>query len=159
MARYQVEMARVGRSRRDAAGRPIPVEFEVEAETNHEIMDRLAEFIGPRLASSGWTLRLEWSDSSEEAGSVEIDGGRYGGGTIRLVNEPLECLDSGDERRPCSGEVEYRMPLSATGRSFPRCEAHWTRRLDKQSEIDRRYPYHAPSDFDPAYAGERWDED
>lgn len=72
-------------------------------------------------------------------------------------DEP-ECLDGPTD---CAGEVQYRMPLSGTGRSFPRCDAHWSERLDRQAEIDRRYPDSpfAPSDFDPSYAGESWDDD
>lgn len=82
----------------------------------------------------------------------------------RMSQQP-ECLDAlmdevmDDPRGGCEGTVEYRMPLSATGRSFPRCEKHWAERLDKQREIDKRYPYHQPADFDPMYAGERWDDD
>lgn len=74
------------------------------------------------------------------------------------MSEPLECLDQWQDT-PCSGPVEYRMPLSGTGRSFPRCDRHWSERLDVQDRINERYPYHAPSDFDPAYAGERWEDD
>ena len=70
--------------------------------------------------------------------------------------DPQECLEYGPD---CSGPVEYRMPLSATGRSFPRCDKHWDERLDVQEGINQRYPVLAPSDFDPAYAGEHWDED
>jgi len=66
------------------------------------------------------------------------------------------CLEHGPD---CSGEVEYRMPLSGTGRAFPRCDAHWSKRLDEQDRINRTYPQTAPSDFDPSYAGESWDED
>lgn len=67
------------------------------------------------------------------------------------------CLDFGDS---CSGLVEYRMPLSGTGRAFPRCDAHWERRLDEQDKINAKYGgVCAPADFDPAYAGERWEED
>ena len=51
------------------------------------------------------------------------------------------------------------MALSSTGRSFPRCDKHWSDRLDVQDGINSRYPTHAPSDFDPSYAGESWDED
>jgi hypothetical protein len=29
----------------------------------------------------------------------------------------------------------------------------------KHAETRRRYPSSAPADFDPSYAGERWDED
>lgn len=75
------------------------------------------------------------------------------------IGDTLTCLDKlGDN---CSGEVEYRMPLSATGRPFPRCEKHWEERLEQQEEINKRYPDSPtpPSDFDPTYAGERWDED
>jgi hypothetical protein len=68
----------------------------------------------------------------------------------------LECLEAGPD---CKGSVEYRYPLSGTGRSFPRCEAHWDKRLNEQERINRTYPVNAPSDFDPAYAGEHWDED
>lgn len=70
----------------------------------------------------------------------------------------MECLDDYGEGT-CSGPVEYRMALSATGRSFPRCEKHWAERLEEQDRINARYPQHAPSDFDPSYAGERWEED
>lgn len=61
----------------------------------------------------------------------------------------------------CQGAVEYRMALSSSGRSFPRCEHHWSLRLDEQERINRDYPDSpiAPSWFDPSYAGERWDSD
>lgn len=73
-------------------------------------------------------------------------------------SEQLTCLDQRPENA-CRGPVEYRMALSATGKSFPRCDKHWDERLVKDEEIRRRYPEHAPADFDPSYAGERWDED
>lgn len=74
-----------------------------------------------------------------------------------MAKDELTCLDRHDGE--CSGPVEYRAALSGTGRPFPRCDAHWDRRLTRQEEINRRYPPNAPADFDPAYAGERWDED
>jgi hypothetical protein len=75
-----------------------------------------------------------------------------------MADETIECLDDyGDGT--CEGAVEYRMPLSGTGMSFPRCEKHWKERLETQQGINERYPVHAPSDFDPAYAGERWDDE
>lgn len=78
--------------------------------------------------------------------------------TTNLDEEVESCLDGPDD---CSGRVEYRMALSATGRSFPRCDGHWGKRLGIQAGIDRRYPDSPipPSDFDPTYAGESWDED
>ena len=75
-------------------------------------------------------------------------------------DETPECLDSHHEDG-CEGEVEYRFPLSGTGKSFPRCDKHWGQRLDKQAKINERYPDSSmpPSDFDPTYAGERWDDE
>lgn len=70
----------------------------------------------------------------------------------------MECLDDYGEGT-CQGAVEYRMALSGTGRSFPRCDKHWEERLREQERINRTYPSLAPSDFDPAYAGERWEEE
>jgi hypothetical protein len=68
-----------------------------------------------------------------------------------------ECLDSyaGD----CAGPIEFRYALSGTGISYPRCDKHWEERLKVQDGINRRYPSMQPSDFDPTYAGETWNED
>jgi hypothetical protein len=71
---------------------------------------------------------------------------------------PPRCLQHGPE---CAGTVEYRMPLSGTGRAFPRCDFHWDKRLDAQERNTAAYPDSpcAPSWHDEANAGERWDED
>lgn len=78
---------------------------------------------------------------------------------MTTVDEKVECLDG--REGGCEGAVEYRYPLSGTGRSFPRCDKHWAARLDVQEGINRRYPDSpfAPAGFDPSYAGERWDDD
>jgi hypothetical protein len=72
----------------------------------------------------------------------------------------LECLDGPDG---CRGEVEYRMALSPSGRSFPRCSGHWDRRLDEdERQTERLGSWRSdvpPPWFDPSLAGERWDED
>ena len=73
------------------------------------------------------------------------------------MNE-LVCLDV-DMTDPCEGPVEYRMALSGTGRSFPRCDRHWEARLEVQRGIDERYPAHPPADWSPLDAGESWYED
>lgn len=44
----------------------------------------------------------------------------------------FECLDS--PAGNCDGPVEYRMALSDTGRSYPRCDKHWHERCEKQDE-------------------------
>lgn len=75
------------------------------------------------------------------------------------MDEILECLDGSYYKEDCEGDIEWRYPLSATRRSFPRCERHWDMRVQAQEEINRRYPEQQPADFDPMYAGERWDED
>lgn len=72
--------------------------------------------------------------------------------------EPV-CLDH--DPFTCKGAVEYRMALSPTGKSYPRCAFHWAKRLDEEERIRDRYPDSSlpPADFDPTYAGERWDDD
>ena len=68
----------------------------------------------------------------------------------------LRCLDCGKT----SEDVEYRTtPDRTDGKAFPRCTPCFEKRLDKAEETLKRYPITAPSDFDPSYAGERWDED
>lgn len=73
--------------------------------------------------------------------------------------EELECLDR--HEGGCSGKVELREPLSASGKSFPRCASHWRKRLDRQEDINRRYPDSdmPPKWFDPLAAGEHWNDD
>lgn len=70
-----------------------------------------------------------------------------------------DCINGGEGG--CSGLVEYRMPLSGTGKSFPRCDHHWAIRLKTQDRLRRDYPDSPipPSWFDPAAAGETWDDD
>lgn len=71
----------------------------------------------------------------------------------------MDCMQK--HEGDCAGEVELRMPLSASGQPFPRCDKHWSDRLDAQEEINRKYPDSpfAPVGFDPTYAGEHWDDD
>lgn len=75
----------------------------------------------------------------------------------------LECLDMGNPDDDCDGAVEYRMSLSPTGRSFPRCDHHWQARLDLEEETTRKYGHWnsdvPPPGFDPLDAGERWDDE
>ena len=70
-----------------------------------------------------------------------------------MVTDPLvihlghdDCLEHRSHPDcECRGPVEYRMPLSGTGRAFPRCAFHWDKRLDEQERINRTYPQMAPS--------------
>ena len=79
--------------------------------------------------------------------------------TETLTHE--DCLDH--RRGDCQGEVEFRMPLSPSGRAFPRCDKHWSARLDEEERINDRVGNWrsdvAPDWFDPTLAGERWEED
>ena len=73
---------------------------------------------------------------------------------------PEECLDWRDDGT-CHGPVEYHS--LGTGGAFPRCHKHWNERLDRYNDPNSLERY-ANSDvpppwFDPADAGERWDED
>ena len=78
-----------------------------------------------------------------------------------MTTEQLQAEDCLDHDDDCSGSVEFRMALSGTGRSFPRCDHHWEERLEEQERINDRYPDSpvAPDWFDESYAGERWDEE
>lgn len=73
-----------------------------------------------------------------------------------LENNTPTCIANAAE---CTGTVEYRAPLSGSGRAFPRCDKHWEERIDLENDVRRRYPTTAPANFDPAYADERWDDD
>ena len=72
----------------------------------------------------------------------------------------MRCLDGPDG---CGGEVSEYLTLFGSGMRFPRCEIHYAaycaRLQPKMDDIARRYPAQAPADFDPTYAGERWEED
>ena len=80
--------------------------------------------------------------------------------TTAEAPEVLSCLDH-TNRDDCTGSVKYRAALSASGKSFPRCDGAWETRLDLQAGINRRYPDSPtpPRGFDPTFAGEEWDED
>jgi hypothetical protein len=66
------------------------------------------------------------------------------------------CLRGGGEVA-CFGAVTFR--LSTLGTRIPECAKHMRISWDREAEISERYPAQAPADFDPAYAGEVWDED
>lgn len=70
-----------------------------------------------------------------------------------------ECLEFSTGK--CSGRVEARPSLSGTGTPIARCDAHWEEAVERDAEHRRVFPDSpiAPSWFDPAAAGERWDED
>ena len=50
--------------------------------------------------------------------------------------ENITCLESSDT---CSGAVEYREPMSPTGKSYPRCDKHNQARVKMQERLSRRY--------------------
>jgi len=71
-----------------------------------------------------------------------------------------DCLDYRPDRPgECRGQVEFRLaPDRDDFKAFPRCDAHWERRLDSAtSTMELLSDLPAPW-FDPAYAGEQWDE-
>ena len=57
---------------------------------------------------------------------------------IDLADKPLKVAML--HAMETASTVEYRMALSMTGRSFPRCDKHWQQRLDEQERINERYP-------------------
>lgn len=75
-----------------------------------------------------------------------------------------DCLDFDPaEPQECGGAVEFRMPLSPSGRAFPRCDTHWSKRLDKEEALSEVYGSFEsdvpPQGFREDDIGERWEED
>lgn len=70
------------------------------------------------------------------------------------MSDELTCLESNED---CEGTVEYRHPLSGTGKPFPRCEFHWDKRLEKQEEFNRKDADYRNVDY--LDAGERYEDD
>lgn len=73
------------------------------------------------------------------------------------TTETPRCLQEGP---CCSGPVAYHLnPDRDDFKAFPRCEYHQQARLaeaERNLELLSDVP---PAWFDPAYAGERWEED
>lgn len=75
--------------------------------------------------------------------------------------ETLEqCLSSYETSENCRGELSTRRSAGGTC-DIVRCEAHWEERDDLEDRLRRDYPDspNPPSWFDPANAGECWDDD
>lgn len=75
--------------------------------------------------------------------------------------EAMTCIDH--KESACEGEVIERYSVSGSGMKFPRCDRHYREYTERMrpvvEDIKRRYPKDPPPDFDPNYAGERWDEE
>lgn len=67
---------------------------------------------------------------------------------------PLRCLDGPDG---CVGTVELRWPGEGE-KQWPRCAHHGLLREAQGRANREKYPELPPRDFDPAFAGESWDE-
>ena len=76
-----------------------------------------------------------------------------------MTTDTLTCVDEYDGE--CRGTIEVRSsPYSPTGFRAARCDEHFGRVLNAHEATSRRYPDqpNPPSWFDPADAGESWDE-
>lgn len=71
-----------------------------------------------------------------------------------------ECENHGMDDIQCGGEVDWHRTIGGT-MTVRRCWNHQEAKLDALEAINRRYPDSPvpPSDFDPFYAGERWNYD
>ena len=65
----------------------------------------------------------------------------------------MTCIDCGGTHN-----VELRNPGYGF-KCFPRCESCGEKRILREQENRRKYFGPQPSDFDPADAGETWDEE
>lgn len=79
--------------------------------------------------------------------------------TVKPDRHPAtDCLEHGES--PCRGPVTYR-PSPSTGMRIPRCDRHEADAEQRRADILDRYPDSPipPAWFDPAAAGEHWDDD
>lgn len=61
-----------------------------------------------------------------------------------------DCLDS-SPYESCDGAVEYRLAMSGTGISYPRCDLHFDARWQTQERLARDYGvplYNYGDDYD-----------
>ena len=73
-----------------------------------------------------------------------------------MRDEP-RCLQEGPD---CRGKVEWHLnPDRDDFKTFARCEHHQAQRLVSAERTRELMSDTPPAWFDPAYAGERWNED
>ena len=72
-----------------------------------------------------------------------------------------ECLEYHDGDNGCQGPVGYHWNGDPAGKTWPRCTNHQDRRERARDNSIEKYANSdvAPAWFDPADAGERWDDD
>lgn len=75
-----------------------------------------------------------------------------------MANEAT-CLRVTHDSANCAGEITRRWTENDT--PIDECQYHTTQSLQRRQELAERYPDtpFAPAWFDPAEAGERWDDD
>lgn len=74
-----------------------------------------------------------------------------------MLGAPIHCNHESDE---CKGEVQYHLPPDRDDmKAFPFCEYHWAKRLESAERTLELLSDIPPDWFDPANAGEHWDED
>lgn len=115
---------------------------------------------------TGYTLRrngdLDWSVIGSDGNVVpghehydyeeDADAAR-----VKLGRDSLVCMDGPEG---CAGPVEMRTtPDREDFAHFPRCEAHFERRLLESEKVLELLSPTPPAWFDPSYAGEHWDEE
>ncbi len=106
-----------------------------------------------RILFNPWVIELRCGTAGyiREFRRHEIDHA-----TIEVPLDASECLNYGPD---CRGQVDYRW--SGGTRHWPRCEFHIEQRLKAREDSSERYADSdcVPDWFDPADAGERWEDD
>ena len=79
---------------------------------------------------------------------------------ITMDEYEVRCLDDRDEDE-CVGPVAQHYNGDPDGKTWPRCSLHQNKREEREANSIERYANSdiAPRWFDPADAGERWDDD
>lgn len=121
------------------------VSFDIKMNTVRELDGEPSDVTGDWRAFTAAVM-------ADGSGSVEVGSYRW-----RVDYERLECADGPGHE--CEGPVTWNSLDPGVRPAKPYCRKHWGDRCDRDQELRERYPYHAPADFDPMYAGESWDGD
>ncbi|MFI2616611.1 hypothetical protein [Streptomyces sp. NPDC018584] len=80
---------------------------------------------------------------------------------MNQITEPRQCLDQHKSDHTCQGPVTGQPSRAGTGTIIYRCAAGHDASEAYARKVRERYPDTdaAPDWFDPAYAGERWNDD
>lgn len=122
-------------------------------------MQILASTKGKRLYGPQSVETLFYADGGEEQNCYPL--GETPSAATAAEDNERKCLDRSKEGHTCQGPVSGRESNAGTGTIIWRCALGHGASYEFAQQVRKRYPDSpvAPDWFDPADAGERWDEE